>query len=98
MSGDAEFLAGARARLQQLKALHDAGHLDAATFKKERRAVEQEISGRLLADPAPVAPEPATAKPSRRLLAGVTAFAHLSGMDVLRTMRGEPTIVFERRL
>ena len=38
MSGDAEFLAGARARLQQLKSLRDAGHLDAATFDKASAA------------------------------------------------------------
>jgi cytochrome c-type biogenesis protein CcmH len=81
MSGDAEFLAGARARLQQLKSLHDAGHLDAAAFKKERRAVEQELSERLLAAPASgpaasgsaSAPAP-TVRPSRRLVASVAAF------------------------
>ena len=71
MSADTDFLAGARARLQQLKSLHEAGHLDAATFEKERRAVEQEISDRLLAEPAPQA---AKAKPSARLVAGVTTF------------------------
>jgi len=71
MSADTDFLAGARARLQQLKSLHEAGHLDAATFEKERRAVEQEISDRLLAEPPPQA---AKARPAARLVAGVTAF------------------------
>ncbi len=70
MSGDADFLAAARGRLQQLKSLHDGGHLDAATYDKERRAVEQEIGERLLAQPAPVA----KARPSARLVAGLVAF------------------------
>src|SRR5205085_2100258 len=46
-----------------------------ATFEKERRAVEQEISGRLLAEPSPPLPSAAAkAKPSARLVAGVLAF------------------------
>jgi len=70
MSGDAEFLAGARGRLVQLKALHDAGHLDAATYETQRRAVEQEIGERLLAQAGPVP----RARPSARLVAGLAGF------------------------
>jgi len=92
MSTDTDFLAGARARLQQLKSLHQAGHLDAATFEKERRIVEQEISDRLLAEPPPQA---AKAKPSPRLVAGVTAFiAAIAVAGYLAT--GSPTLVAGR--
>ena len=84
MSDDVEFVAGARARLQQLKSLHEAGHLDAATYEKERRAVEAELGERLLAQPAssassaasasPAAPAalPGKARPSRRLVGALT--------------------------
>lgn len=70
MSGADNFLTLARGRLQQLKSLHDAGHLDEATFEKERSAIEQEIGSRLLSQPAP----PVEARPSARLVAGLTAF------------------------
>ena len=68
MSGDADFLAVARGRLQQLQSLHDAGRLDAKTYDAERRAIEQEIGAHLLAQ-APEAPKP---RPSRLLVAGLT--------------------------
>jgi cytochrome c-type biogenesis protein CcmH len=95
MSGDAEFLAGARARLQQLKSLHDAGRLDAATFKKERRAVEQEISTRLLAEPAAAAAPAAKAGPSKRLVAGAVSFVGAVAVaGYLAT--GSPSLVGDR--
>jgi len=92
MSGEADFLAAARGRLQQLKALHDAGHLDASTYDKERRSIEQEIGERLLAQPAP----PAKARPSARLVAGLTAFvAALAIAGYLAT--GSPALVAGQR-
>jgi cytochrome c-type biogenesis protein CcmH len=63
-----DFFATARGRLMQLKALHDAGTLDAATYENERRAVEREI-GNHLADATP--PDGKT-RPSRRLVAGLS--------------------------
>ncbi len=63
-----DFLATARGRLVQLKALHDAGTLDAATYENERRAVEREIGNHLADATAP----DGTARPSRRLVAGLT--------------------------
>ena len=62
-----DFLAAARGRLQQLKSLHDAGHLDAATYDTQRRGIEQEIGKRLLAQAAPE-PQP---RPSVRLVAAL---------------------------
>jgi cytochrome c-type biogenesis protein CcmH len=61
-----DFLATARGRLQQLKALHDSGKLDAAAYESERQAVEREISDKLLLDAAE-----AKARPSRRLVGGL---------------------------
>jgi len=52
MKRDADFLAEARGRLQQLKSLHDAGRIDAKTFDTERRTIEQEIGAHLLDSPA----------------------------------------------
>ena len=69
MSGTPDFLAVARGRLQQLKSLHDAGRLDAKTYDAERHAIEQEIGAHLLAQ----VPAPAQPRPSRRLVAGLTA-------------------------
>lgn len=63
-----DFLATARGRLQQLKALHDAGKLDAASYESERLGIERELGDRLLGAPAH-APKP---KPSRRLVAGLS--------------------------
>ena len=63
-----DFFATARGRLVQLKALHDAGTLDAATYENERRAVEREIGNHLADATAP----DRTARPSRRLVAGLT--------------------------
>ena len=62
-----DFLATARGRLLQLKALRDAGKLDAATYESQRLGVEREIGDRLLAAAAP-AIKP---KPSRRLVVGL---------------------------
>jgi len=67
MKRDADFLAEARGRLQQLKSLHDAGRIDATTFDAERRAIEQEIGAHLLDSPA-ATPRP---RPSTRMVAGV---------------------------
>jgi cytochrome c-type biogenesis protein CcmH len=64
-----DFLAAARGRLQQLKTLHDAGHLDAATYDAQRRGIEQEIGERLLAQAAPT-PE-RKPRPSIRLVAAL---------------------------
>ena len=64
-----DFFTLARGRLMQLKALHDAGSLDTATYENERRAVEREI-GNHLADAAPVEGKP---RPSLRLIAGLGA-------------------------
>ncbi len=74
MSNEADFLAGARARLQTLKAERDAGRLDAAAYDSARRAVEQEIGERLLAQTATT---PATAPerlpgPSKQLVAALS--------------------------
>ena len=63
-----DFFAMARGRLVQLKALHDAGTLDAATYENERRAVEREI-GNHLADATPVEGKE---RPSLRLVAGLS--------------------------
>jgi cytochrome c-type biogenesis protein CcmH len=88
MSGDAEFLATARGRLQQLKSLHDAGRLDAKTYEAERRTVEQEIGAHLLAQ-APAAPRP---RPSGRLVAGLTVA--VAGVAIAGYMAtGSPALV-----
>ena len=64
----ADFFAMARGRLVQLKALHDAGTLDAATYENERRAVEREIGNHL----ADAAPAEGKGRPSLRLVAGLS--------------------------
>jgi len=88
MSGDAEFLATARGRLQQLKSLHDAGRHDAKTYEAERRTVEQEIGAHLLAQ-APAAPRP---RPSGRLVAGLTVA--VAGVAIAGYMAtGSPALV-----
>jgi len=88
MSGDADFLAAARGRLQQLKSRHDAGHLDTSTYDAERRAVEQEIGDRLLAQPQAAL----RARPSVRLIASLTV-----GVGVLAVAgyvaTGSPTLI-----
>ena len=88
MSSDADFLAVARGRLQQLKSLHDAGRLDAKTYDAERRAIEQEIGAHLLAQ-APPTPRP---RPSRRLVAGLTVA--VAGVAIAGYMAtGSPALV-----
>jgi cytochrome c-type biogenesis protein CcmH len=67
MKRDADFLAEARGRLQQLKSLHDAGRIDAKTFDTERRTIEQEIGAHLLDSPA-ATPRP---RPTTRMVAGL---------------------------
>ncbi|MCE9659145.1 MAG: tetratricopeptide repeat protein [Burkholderiales bacterium] len=99
MSGDADFLAAARGRLQALKTRHEAGELDAATYDKDRRAVEQEIGDRLLAQPPATAPSAAVsvakARPSIRLVAGTTIFvAVLAVAGYLFT--GSPALIAGR--
>jgi cytochrome c-type biogenesis protein CcmH len=64
-----DFFTLARGRLMQLKALHDAGALDTATYENERRAVEREIGNHL----ADAAPAEGKARPSLRLMAGLGA-------------------------
>ena len=88
MKRDADFLAEARGRLQQLKSLHDAGRLDASTYDAERRAVEQEIGAHLLGQtPAPPRPRPST-----RMVAGlVAAVAVVAVAGYLAT--GSPALV-----
>ncbi len=82
-----DFFATARGRLVQLKALHDAGTLDAATYENERRAVEREI-GNHLADATPAEGQ---ARPSRRLIASlVVAVLALAGVGYWRT--GSPSL------
>ena len=63
-----DFFATARGRLMQLKALHDTGRLDAATYENERRAVEREIGNHL----ADAIPADGRTRPSRRLVAGLS--------------------------
>ena len=88
MSSDADFLAEARGRLQQLKSLHDAGRLDAKTYDAERRAVEQEIGAHLLGQ-TPAPPRP---RPSSRMVAGlVAAVAVVAIAGYLAT--GSPALV-----
>ena len=67
MKRDADFLAEARGRLQQLKSLPDAGRIDAKTFDTERRTIEQEIGAHLLDSPA-ATPRP---RPTTRMVAGL---------------------------
>ena len=64
-----DFVAAARGRLRQLKSLHDAGRLDAASYDVQRRGIEQEIGERLLAQAAAV-PE-RKPRPSIRLVAAL---------------------------
>ena len=87
MKRDAEALAGARGRLQQLKSLHEAGRIDASTFETERRVIEQEIGAQLLG-----ATETPRSRPSSRLVAGLTvAVAGVAIAGYLAT--GSPALV-----
>lgn len=63
-----DFFATARGRLMQLKVLHEAGTLDAATYENERRAVEREIGNHL----ADAGPRDGKARPSLRLVAALS--------------------------
>ncbi|MGZ5130856.1 MAG: c-type cytochrome biogenesis protein CcmI/CycH [Caldimonas sp.] len=62
-----DFLATARGRMLQLDALHDAGSLDDAVYQKERRAIEKEVSERLLEAKRP----DSGVRPSGRLVAAL---------------------------
>ena len=88
MKRDADFLAEARGRLQQLKSLHEGGRIDAKTFDAERRKIEQEIGAHLLDAPA-VPPRP---RPSSKLVAGVTVF--VAGVAVAGYLAtGSPSLI-----
>ena len=88
MSSDADFLAVARGRLQQLQSMREANRLDAKTYDAERRAIEREIGAHLLAQ-APAAPRP---RPSRRLVAGLSvAVAVVAVAGYMAT--GSPALV-----
>ncbi|MEO8526036.1 MAG: c-type cytochrome biogenesis protein CcmI [Caldimonas sp.] len=63
-----DFFVTARRRLVQLKALHEAGTLDAATYENERRAVERDIGNHL----SEAAPADGATRPSRRLVAALS--------------------------
>ncbi len=71
MAGD-DFFATARGRLLQLKTLHDAGKLDAATYDAERRAIEREFGDRLAGVATSASPTELKVRPSRRLVAGLS--------------------------
>jgi cytochrome c-type biogenesis protein CcmH len=71
-----DFLGPARARLEKLEARHRAGRLDAASYETQRRAIEREISERLLqaapgAPGAPDLPADAAARPSFQMIAAM---------------------------
>ena len=88
MKRDADFLAEARGRLQQLKSLHDAGRIDAKTFDAERRTIEQEIGAHLLDSPA-ATPRP---RPTTRMVAGLAvAVAAVAVAGYLAT--GSPGLI-----
>jgi len=82
-----EPLAAARARLRELKAQHDAGTLDDSAYDKARQAIERQIGEALL-----VAPEAASSRPSRALLALLSVFVvALAGIGYWQT--GSPSLL-----
>ncbi len=102
---DDDFLATARGRLLQLKALRDAGKLDASTYDGERRAVEREIGDRLAGASATASATPSTsafasaseikARPSRRLVAGLSLAVLALAVGGYRAT-GSPSLVGAR--
>ncbi|MEO8309974.1 MAG: c-type cytochrome biogenesis protein CcmI [Caldimonas sp.] len=81
-------LAAARARLQKLKAEHDAGRLDDRRYDEARRSIEREIGEGLLAgiDKAP------TARPSWALVGLLFLFVvALAGVGYWKT--GSPSLI-----
>jgi len=82
-------LAGARARLRELKAQHDAGTLDAKAYDKARAAIERQIGEALLA-----AQEAPSSRPSRALVALLSVFVvALAGIGYWQT--GSPSLLRE---
>jgi cytochrome c-type biogenesis protein CcmH len=80
-------LVAARARLLALKAEHDAGRLDQASYGEQRRAVEHEIGELLMAGQTAVAP----VRPPARLVA-ILAVAVLAVAAIGYWQTGSPSL------